>query len=74
MNIQEIRTGDRVKAVSDRVLSSPAGDLFIWAKGDVLTVQGVVDHDDYREFLIKVDGDDWESVSGSLMEELFFAQ
>ena len=23
MNIQEIRTGDRVKAVSDRVLSSP---------------------------------------------------
>ena len=74
MNVQAIHTGDQVKAISDRILLLPEKDLVLWTEGDVLTVQGVVDHDNYREFLIRIDADNWESVPGPIMEELFIVQ
>ena len=74
MDTTAIQVGTRVRALSDRVfdyagLTSP---LVIWKAGQVLEIQGVIQMEGYREFLIKTgDGTDWENVPEPLMSELF---
>ena len=74
METRAIQVGDQVQAIKDRIFDFPENTLVLWKKGDHLVVQGIVDHEDYREFLIRIDSDNWENVPEPIMQELFISQ